>query len=68
MSEWVSVKRRMPEDDEYVLVAITGMKSYGYERYVRMDFRRDGRWVSAFDEPIEVVTHWMPLPEPPKED
>ena len=38
--------------------------------YVTTSFYEDGSWVDAFDGfPLEKTpTHWMSLPEPPKQD
>ena len=91
MSEWISVKDRLPEPGKIVLVhqvyswqrfedgaAVTvgrlrptenGRVSYWEFQYYRPDFR-DG---TVLDNGIicpgsEYITHWMPLPEPPKEN
>ena len=63
--EWISVDERLPENDtERVLVFVKendftrpiGINKIDTDRYV------DGKWVRW----REYVTHWMPLPEPPK--
>ena len=68
MSEWISVKERLPERPKgwprceirrcYFLVALKSgcVKSLGFEF-------GDMRWHTTGSP----VTHWMPLPEPPKE-
>ena len=60
--EWISVEDRLPEDVDIYIVR----------------YRSGGRWLSLYmprkktwmDIDIGVeemhVTHWMPLPEPPK--
>lgn len=72
MSEWISVKERLPEQDGKVLCR------YGFER----EGKRSGYMVTgcldyyATDEIPHFqhastglyVTHWMPLPEPPEEE
>lgn len=58
--EWISVEERLPETDTRVLV-------YMHENrmsYTKIDTDRivARKWVRWGD----LVTHWMPLPEPPK--
>lgn len=57
---WIPVEERLPEDDQAALVIcrdgyITTM-TFGYERW----------WWQGTED--DSVTHWMPLPEAPKED
>lgn len=55
--KWIPVTERLPNIGEKV---ITYCKGYG----VKENFRSgDGTWWVGFK-----ITHWMPLPEPPKED
>ena len=62
---WISVKDRLPKDDGDYLV-------YTREEYIGLFwFDRDEKeWTEESDFPCleGYVTHWMPLPEPPKED
>ena len=59
--EWISVDERLPEKEQIVLCCLgLVMNVYTY--------KGDGIWEDSYgywqkDEPI---THWMPLPEPPK--
>lgn len=61
--KWISVKDRLPEDGGYYLVTCEGI-----ERYVKTAF-----WVITKQiwklgyVTLPNVTHWMPLPELPKE-
>ncbi|EGF5374419.1 DUF551 domain-containing protein [Escherichia coli] len=67
---WISCSERMPNDKQYVWC---WGKSYGwtecdtFEGYY--DWSRNKWWAVTDDgeEPASKVTHWMPLPEPPKE-
>lgn len=67
MAEWISVTERLPEMFCAVLVYCPKNKNI-YEVY----FNARGEW-HFFDTSIagkmldDTVTHWMPLPEPPKE-
>jgi len=65
--EWISVEDRLPDDDVNVLCYelegyeirghYTETMDYGNGELVPL-FMSDGRYIS--------ITHWMPLPEPPK--
>ena len=60
IQEWISVKDRLPEDQEEVLVCTrskNGVRNID-KGYMAIDrFIHRGR---------AEVTHWMPLPQPPK--
>ena len=56
--EWISVSERLPEDKELVLV--TAKNCNPFTCWYNAPFRK---W--ACSGWIE-ITHWMPLPEPPK--
>ena len=60
VQEWISVKDRLPEDQEEVLVCTrskNGIRNID-KGYMAIDrFIHRGR---------AEVTHWMPLPQPPK--
>ena len=58
-SEWISVAERLPENDVRVLVYINSERSY---TKIDTDRMVDGKFVRWYKD----VTHWMPLPEPPK--
>ena len=61
MSEWISVKDRLPKIDEEVLVCFTdGFNQIKFG--VAWTISIDG-WSGYFGGNI---THWMPLPEPPE--
>ena len=63
--EWISVSDRLPERDKYVLVFVKGAYDDGEEfQYISSDYHNGVR----FDQYSELVTHWMPMPEPPKEE
>ena len=58
---WISVADRLPEINSYVLAA-THRGLVIIDRVC--DYGRGKEWVSGhFDNPI---THWQPLPQPPK--
>ena len=65
VQEWISVKDRLPENREDVLVV-----AFWHERWnVQWGwYAPNGRvWhVGLMEETDYPVSHWMPLPEPPK--
>ena len=72
IDSWISCKDRMPDDNELVLfcyVGESGIKSvhYGYHQTVRGLGSSWGKISGGWRYCNDDVTHWMPLPEPPKD-
>lgn len=67
VSEWISVKDRLPEPSKKVLCFLDlGHGSLVETGYFMLD---DGWYYTGVEAPHHgCVTYWMPLPEPPKED
>lgn len=73
MSEWVKCSEQLPKKHERVLIFIdfnsqSVPPSIHDAQFTGSTFRRGYATVNTF--PLEDgygVTHWMPLPEPPKE-
>lgn len=67
MSEWISVEERLPEQSVEVLVYdfVDSMDVMFLE--VDDDGYRFWADDNGYEYSIHDVTHWMPLPEPPKE-
>lgn len=73
MSEWISVKDRLPQRHQMgsiFIVALYNKKTD--ESFVKPLHYIMDEWFSTLDEePLNYrykVTHWMPLPEPPKDN
>ena len=74
MLDWISVKDRLPEEllkgtkrkEIKVLVAIKNKRGWTVRSQLRvLDwFEKNWMWKYSAGE----VTHWMPLPKPPKEN
>ena len=66
-SKWIPVSERLPAPFETVIVHMpleTPCPTVGWG-FVK----RNGEWyANYFNRDSDEVTHWMPLPEPPKED
>lgn len=82
MSEWISVKSRLPEDNVHVLVYVKENNPASGDNYFDLDAVEDGYWINILDYEDRAavtgvppgtiyskpeVTHWMPLPEPPND-
>ena len=65
VQEWISVKDRLPEAGGYVVCIA---KRNPFSRFMPMVARIEKNgWVNPITEQyISEVTHWMPIPEPPK--
>ena len=79
MNNWISVKDRLPEDDlpkdtNRVSIKVLVYSANGNKYSVRTLSRQ--RWIMNY-KPLKYhdwewsrdaknITHWMPLPEPPK--
>ena len=70
VQEWIPVDDRLPEEGEYVLCVLKGF-SYGGKiqvcKFVPADKFKDKPYFEHFRNGFPSVTHWMPLPELPKE-
>ena len=60
-SSWISTNDAYPDEEQRVLVYNAKNGSYGVARYSK-------RWQKWRSSGSTVVTHWMPLPLPPKEE
>ncbi len=74
-AEWISVEERLPDNCRAVLVALEGLTIGGAPAMVIGSYS-GGYWMVADADGTHYltkymrykVTHWMPLPEPPKTD
>ncbi len=67
MTDWISVKDRLPEWMKSCLCAvIVPQKGGGYSRELRILHISDTQ-PKVWNCEGMIVTHWMPLPEPPEE-
>ena len=72
MSEWISMKERIPPFEKRVLVWRSDKKTSSTGKRSHFGERRKWWWMlstgSLTSEEGSVVTHWQPLPDPPKEE
>jgi hypothetical protein len=66
MSEWISVKDRLPEIEIPVLL----MDKFKYMEvgWVNHPLQSDLWQVCGCEMNENFITHWMPLPDPPQEE
>jgi hypothetical protein len=63
--EWISVEDRLPKDGQEVK-----FKNKKHAYFGSFHRCKDNAWIFSQISPARVfsnITHWMPLPEPPKE-
>lgn len=70
MDNWISVNDRLPDDDDLVLVSISGKyrnTTFSAALELARCTESEGWIVEAYPEWTNPnITHWQPLPEPPK--
>ena len=60
---WIPVSERLPDKFNRVLALLKGSKFQVVARII------GGKWVVSWNnDRCPEITHWMPLPEPPKEE
>ena len=68
MGEWISVKDRLPENGQEVLAWFPGDPEhyFGAKARISVFFSRNKLFIG--NDYRGNPTHWMPLPDPPKEE
>jgi hypothetical protein len=68
LPRWIPVTERLPEKNGPYLCCWKASADEKMHIARIMVWRADTGWMNAWDEPMsKYVTHWMPLPESPKE-
>lgn len=78
---WIPVEERLPEEEGGYIVCVDGEVKWdaycmfeGVGRWLCYDGRLDALYIDPYsskltrEPPYPRVTHWMPLPNPPKEE
>lgn len=67
VQEWISVKDRLPRNYTPVLAYIPSLAQTMQQTVHECHIGADGEWHSSTAPAYrEGVTHWMPMPQPPK--
>lgn len=68
-TKWISVAERLPEANAFVLMYTRGWMAEGiYNEVTGFEYYDKESKPWAWKKVDEIITHWMPLPEPPKEE
>lgn len=70
MANWIKCSERMPNEDTQMVLAFSqGEIVAAYWNYVMcpIDYKKYRAFTYLSGSLLEHVTHWMPLPEPPRE-
>lgn len=62
--EWISVEDELPKD-KYFLMYLGNLDIEEFSK-MRIGYISGGEFVDDLWECTSLVTHWIPLPEPPK--
>lgn len=63
-SKWIKCKDKLPSNNDDVLVVVVDND----DAEIRVGFHDNGCWYSYTDDnKLAKVTHWMPLPDLPKD-
>ena len=71
---WISVKERLPDKGQIVLAGRSDFTAdpVKYTYFENGKFYRKTDVISSMDRIMTIyypdITHWMPLPDPPKEE
>jgi len=65
--KWISVKDRLPEDGEPILIVVNDLKSEPVQADVCY-YDGDEAWLDSGYNFGSDVIYWMPLPEPPEQE
>lgn len=66
-TKWISVKDRLPKEDEDIIAFCYYHESW-QAQVCHFSSNYGGQWYTSVAGQWVRVTHWMPLPEPPKEE
>lgn len=67
MNEWISVKDKFPEHDDIVLAHCRGIKTPAVLKFHCNENDYLWMWPNLIGQVLG-ISHWMPLPEPPKDE
>ena len=63
--KWINIHDMEPADNTVAVVLARNSENWGFSKFIIAAFI-NGEWIGV--PPEWVVTHWMPIPEIPKEE
>lgn len=67
IGNWINIKDRLPEEETECLCWFGDYPLGAFARVCRWNKIKGAFWCYSDNAKWAFVTHWMPLPEPPKE-
>jgi len=64
--EWISIKDRLPEETVRVVCWVNNEETPRWSTYQIGMFENEKWYLNGGRKHYEIVTHWIPLLEPPK--
>lgn len=65
VQKWINVNDIEPDYNTVAVVLARNLENWGFSKFIIAAFI-NGEWIGV--PPEWVVTHWMPIPEMPKEE
>ena len=66
MSGWIRKAKVLPPENEFVLAYVHQLGHRPYMKVVMLINGKDKFFVDNYGREVYNISHWMPLPEPPK--
>ena len=66
MSDWISFEDKEPNEEDKILLATDGIKTYVLHFQEKISVHQNGKYIVLDAIDIPNIKYWMKLPEPSK--